>query len=217
MRWKKSKKSRTFFQKTREKKRKRKVRFFQVFCIHLHSLQKNAAFFAFFYVLLKRTPHTLRSFTFFRKERNILLGFISCQKHKKECKRTLRSERKRTGWPALIFLHLIDKKHEFFSKKLCYWHGLGLWTTINKSTFILQVRLQGVVYGNTQWWDSGLPALCWSKDQPAWCGSGTGTKRCLWSCCPVRPGSWQQNFLWQLVHQLRSPRPYGRKGVGSPR
>ena len=135
----------------------------------------------------------------------------------KECKRTLRSERKRTGWPALIFLHLIDKKHEFFSKKLCYWHGLGLWTTINKSTFILQVRLQGVVYGNTQWWDSGLPALSWSKDQPAWCGSGTGTKRCLWSCCPVRPGSWQQNFLWQLVHQLRSPRPYGRKGVGSPR
>ena len=32
------------------------------FCVLLHSLQKNVAFFAFFYVLCKRTEHSLRSF-----------------------------------------------------------------------------------------------------------------------------------------------------------
>ena len=35
----------------------------------LRSLQKNTAFFAFFYVLSKRTLRSLRSFLFFRKER----------------------------------------------------------------------------------------------------------------------------------------------------
>jgi len=63
-------------------------------------LQKNDTFFAFFYVLCKRTLHSLRSFTYFAKEcivlcvllgslekkvkeRNILLGFISRQKRQK--------------------------------------------------------------------------------------------------------------------------------------
>ena len=35
----------------------------------LRSLHKNVAFFAFFYVLCKRVLHSLRSFPFFRKER----------------------------------------------------------------------------------------------------------------------------------------------------
>ena len=41
-------------------------------CVLLHSLQKNVAFFAFFYVLWKRllrSLHSLHSFLFFRKER----------------------------------------------------------------------------------------------------------------------------------------------------
>ena len=51
----------------------------------LRSLQKNVAFFAFFYNLCKRT---LRSFPFFRKEWNgkewkVLLGLICRQKLEK--------------------------------------------------------------------------------------------------------------------------------------
>ena len=38
----------------------------------LCSLQKNVAFFAFFYFLCKRTLHSLRSFLFFAKERCVL-------------------------------------------------------------------------------------------------------------------------------------------------
>ena len=40
-----------------------------VLCVLLHSLQKNAVFFAFFYILCKRTRRSLPSFTFFIKER----------------------------------------------------------------------------------------------------------------------------------------------------
>ena len=49
-------------------------------CILLHSFQKNAtfscsfAFFAFFYILYKRTLRFLCSFMFFIKERSILIG-----------------------------------------------------------------------------------------------------------------------------------------------
>ena len=44
---------------------------------------KNVAFFAFFYFLCKRTLHSLRSYTFLRKERIVLLGFISRKKLEK--------------------------------------------------------------------------------------------------------------------------------------
>ena len=40
-----------------------------VLCVLLRSLQKNVAFFAFFYGLCKRKVHSLRSFTLLRKER----------------------------------------------------------------------------------------------------------------------------------------------------
>ena len=48
-------------------------------------MHKNVAFFAFFYILCKRTLRSLRSFTFFAKERCakehiVLLGLISPQK-----------------------------------------------------------------------------------------------------------------------------------------
>ena len=46
-------------------------------------LQKNEMFFAFFSVLCKRMWRSLRSFPFFRKERNVLLGLISRQKLEK--------------------------------------------------------------------------------------------------------------------------------------
>ena len=42
---------------------------FAFFCI---LYKKNTAFFAFFYVLFKRMLHSLRSFTFFIKERGVL-------------------------------------------------------------------------------------------------------------------------------------------------
>ena len=45
-----------------------------IFCILFHSLQNNGTFFAFFYVLNKRTWRSLRSFTFFIKERKRTLG-----------------------------------------------------------------------------------------------------------------------------------------------
>ena len=52
-------------------------------------------FFAFFYILYKRMWRSLRSFTFFIKERCALFGFISHTKMtnlaKKERKRTVRS------------------------------------------------------------------------------------------------------------------------------
>ena len=57
--------------------------------ILLHSLQKNETFSAFFYVLYKRTLRSLRSFTFLRKERSVLLGLISRQKLEK---RTLKND-----------------------------------------------------------------------------------------------------------------------------
>ena len=43
-----------------------------VLCILLRSLEKNASFFAFFYVLYKRMRRSLHSFTFFIKERGVL-------------------------------------------------------------------------------------------------------------------------------------------------
>jgi len=71
-----------------------------VLYVLLRSLQKKVAFSKFFYVLCKRTFRSLRSFTFFAKEcnvlcvflrsleknvkeLNVLLGFISRQKHEK--------------------------------------------------------------------------------------------------------------------------------------
>ena len=82
-------------------------------CNVLHSFAKERNVLAFFSVFCKRTKHSLRSFTFFAKERNILcilfcskekngkecivlLGFISRQKLKKERKRTLRSLKERS-------------------------------------------------------------------------------------------------------------------------
>ena len=38
-----------------------------VLCVLLHSLKKNVAFFAFFYILYKRTQCSLRSFWFYKK------------------------------------------------------------------------------------------------------------------------------------------------------
>ena len=94
----------------------------------LRSLQKNVAFFAFFYVLCKRTLRSLRSLrslTFFAKEccvlctlfcslekngkeRSVFLGLISHQKLEKiterslkERERTERSEPKRMRYPTL--------------------------------------------------------------------------------------------------------------------
>ena len=64
------------------------------------ALQKNVAFFAFFSVLFKRTLCSLRSLEKNGKERNVLLGLISCQKLEKERKRTecsfLRTEKNGT-------------------------------------------------------------------------------------------------------------------------
>ena len=84
-----------------------------ILCVLLRSLQKSVAFFAQIYILCKRTLRSLRSFTFLRKERIILLGLISRQKLEKERKRmlralkerkrTMRSERKRTKCPTLEF------------------------------------------------------------------------------------------------------------------
>ena len=53
-----------------------------VLCVLLHSLKRNAAFFAFFYFLYKRT---LRSFWFHKSYKNDRIS------QKKECKRTARS------------------------------------------------------------------------------------------------------------------------------
>ena len=84
-----------------------------VLCVLLRSLQMNVTFCAFFYVLCKRTLHSLRSFTFLRKERIVLLGLISRQKLEKrmlpslkERNRTMRSECKRTWCPTLMWCGL---------------------------------------------------------------------------------------------------------------
>ena len=77
--------------------------------------KKNAAFFAFFDILYKRTLHSLRSFTFLRKERKRMHRSFGCHKLPKtrekkrkrtlralkECKRMMRSERKRMQCPTL--------------------------------------------------------------------------------------------------------------------
>ena len=55
-----------------------------ILCIVLRSLQKNVAFFVFFYVLYKRTLHSLHSYKFLRKKRSVLLGLISRQKLEKK-------------------------------------------------------------------------------------------------------------------------------------
>ena len=83
-------------------------------CILLCSSQKNIAFFLFFYVLCKRTLHSLHSFTFFRKERKRMhcsFGFHKLSKTQKgkrmlrslkECNRMMHSERKRAPCPTLV-------------------------------------------------------------------------------------------------------------------
>ena len=74
-----------------------------ILCVLLHSLQKNVAFFAFFYILCKRMLRSLRSFTFLRKERkrtqknaSFLLDFISRQKLEKRTQKNVAFRRKRT-------------------------------------------------------------------------------------------------------------------------
>ena len=81
-------------------------------CVLLCSLQKNETFSGFFYILCKRTLRSLRSFTFSRKGRIILLGLISRQKLEKimlrslkERKRKMCSEMKRTLCPTLYKTH----------------------------------------------------------------------------------------------------------------
>jgi hypothetical protein len=85
--------------KERKKKERAKKKFVTFFYV---LLQKNDAFFAFFYVLCKRTLRSLRSFTFFAKERCVLCVLLrSLQKNvaflrsftffRKERKRTHRS------------------------------------------------------------------------------------------------------------------------------
>ena len=59
-----------------------------VLCILLRSLQKNIAFFAFYYVLIKRMLHSLRSFTFLRKERKRMHSSFGSHKSPKTRKRT---------------------------------------------------------------------------------------------------------------------------------
>ena len=72
------------------------------FCV---LFQKNVVF---FYVLSKRMLRSLRSFTFFWVS---LVAKNSKKEHKrtlralKECKRMMRSERKRTQYPTLAILH----------------------------------------------------------------------------------------------------------------
>ena len=83
-------------------------------CFLLRSLQLNETFSAFFYILCKRRKLSLRSFTFLRKERKRThrsFGSHKSPKTKKqgkrtlhslkECKRTMRSEQKRTRCPTL--------------------------------------------------------------------------------------------------------------------
>ena len=74
-----------------------------ILCVFLRSLQKNIAFFAFFYIVFKRTLRSLRSFGSHKstktwkkngKERNVPF---------KEWKRMERTERKRTRCPTLVF------------------------------------------------------------------------------------------------------------------
>ena len=62
-----------------------------VLCVLLRSLEKNAAFFVFFYVLYKRTGRSLRSFTFFIKERKRTLRSFWFHKYK-----MIESRKKRT-------------------------------------------------------------------------------------------------------------------------
>ena len=54
--------------------------------ILLRSLQKNKTFSAFFYILCKRTLHSLRSFTFLRKERKRTHRSFGSHKSPKTCK-----------------------------------------------------------------------------------------------------------------------------------
>ena len=77
------------------------------FCVLLH---KNVAFFAFFYVLCKRTLRSLRSFRFFcvlkkRMQKNTSFFWVSkvTKNSKKEHKRTLRSLKERCVQKAKEF------------------------------------------------------------------------------------------------------------------
>ena len=62
----------------------------------LRSLRKNVAFFAFFYVLCKRTLHSLRSFTFFAKECCVLCVLLCSLQKNVVFVAFLRKEPKRT-------------------------------------------------------------------------------------------------------------------------
>ena len=79
----------------------------------LHSFAKDRNILAFFYVLCKRTLHSLRSFMFFAKERNVLLGLISRQKFEKRTEKngTYQTEKKAVPNPADL---CIGTKHGWF-------------------------------------------------------------------------------------------------------
>ena len=75
----------------------------------LRSFAKERNVLAFFYVLCKRILRSLCSFTFFSKERNVLLGLLSHQKLEKRTERSLKeqkrmehSEGKRMQCPTLL-------------------------------------------------------------------------------------------------------------------
>ena len=76
-----------------------------VLCILFRSLLKNAAFFAFFYVLYKRTRHSLRSFTFFIKERGVL------------CVLFIRLKKSLTSFFQYIFIYIYNYLYIYIEKK----------------------------------------------------------------------------------------------------
>ena len=61
-----------------------------MFGILLHSFAKERNVLALFYVLCKRMKHSLCSFTFFSKERIVLVGLISRQKLKKRIQKNVK-------------------------------------------------------------------------------------------------------------------------------
>ena len=74
-------------------------------CVLLRSLQKNVAFFAFFYVLCKRMLRSLHSFPKNGKDWNVLLGFISRQKLEKRTEKNktfFKTNRKQQKVPNVL-------------------------------------------------------------------------------------------------------------------
>ena len=94
-----------------------------VLCLLLRSLQNNVAFFAFFYILCKRSLRSLRSFMFLRKERKRMhrsFGFHKSPKtRKKNAKERCVQNVKERGvqpWRLLKFPKFIRTR-----KKVFFW------------------------------------------------------------------------------------------------